>query len=74
MPVLHSLADEFRGRARVASVDADRSGELLAAFDASSFPTYLLFRDGVEVDRLRLNFIPWRLESRLRRMLERALD
>ncbi len=74
MPILHSLADEFRGRARVASVDADREGEVLAAFDASSFPTYLVFRDGVEVDRLRLNFIPWRLESRLRGMLERALD
>ena len=73
MPVLHTLADEFRGRARVASVHADRGGELLAAFGARGFPTYLLFRDGVEIDRLTLNFIPWRLEARLRRMLERAL-
>ena len=47
---------------------------MLAAFEASSFPTYLVFRDGAEVDRLRVNFIPWLLESRLRRMLERALD
>jgi thioredoxin-like negative regulator of GroEL len=74
LPILHSLAAEFHGRARVASVDADREGEVLAAFEASSFPTYLVFRDGAEVDRLRVNFIPWLLESRLRRMLERALD
>ncbi len=74
MPILHSLAAEFHGRARVASVDADREGQVLAAFEASSFPTYLVFRDGKEVDRLRVNFIPWLLESRLRRMLERALD
>jgi thioredoxin-like negative regulator of GroEL len=74
LPILHSLAAEFHGRARVASVDADREGQVLAAFEASSFPTYLVFRDGKEVDRLRVNFIPWLLESRLRRMLERALD
>ena len=33
----------------MASVDADREGAVLAAFDASSFPTYLVFRDGVIV-------------------------
>ncbi len=74
MPVIESLAEEFRGRARVATVHADRGGELLAAFDAQGFPTYLVFREGVEVDRLRLRFVPWFLESRLRRMLEGALD
>ncbi len=74
MPVIESLAEEFRGRARVATVHADRGGDLLAAFDASGFPTYLVFRDGVEVDRLTLRFVPWFLESRLRRTLERALD
>ena len=58
----------------MATVHADRGGELLAAFGAQGFPTYLVFRDGVEVDRLTLKFVPWFLESRLRRALEGALD
>ncbi len=67
------LAGEFDGRARVVSVDAARDGEILKAFGARSFPTYLVFKDGVEVDRLTLNFVPLFLEKRLRGMIEGAI-
>jgi thiol-disulfide isomerase/thioredoxin len=74
LPVVEQLASEFHGQARVVTVDADRDGELLKAFGASSFPTYLVFENGVEVDRLVLNFIPLLLESRLRGMIQAAVD
>ena len=71
MPVVQSLAKEFGG-VHFAVVELDREGEVLARFEASGVPTYILYRDGEEVDRLLA--IPGWLESRLRRMLESALD
>ena len=71
---MEKLANEFEGRARVVTVDADRDGTVLEAFGASSFPTYLVFKDGEEVDRLRLNFVPLFLEGRLRGMIEGAIE
>ena len=73
MPVVESLAQEFDGRARVVQVELDREGSVLASFDATAIPAYIVFRDGVEVDRLTLNFLDWFIESRLRGMLEGAL-
>ena len=71
---MHALAEEFEGRARFVRVDADSEGRLKKAFDSGSFPTYIVFRGGVEVDRLTFNFTGIRLESRLRGMVERALE
>ena len=70
MPVIESLAAEFAGRARFVMVDADRDGQVLESFGASSLPTYIVFRDGVEIDRLTLNVVPLFLEQRLRGMVE----
>lgn len=47
---------------------------MLKAFEAGGFPTYIVFKDGEEVDRLLLNFVPLFLESRLRGMIEGAID
>lgn len=74
MPVVENLADEFEGRARVVRVELDREGHVLASFGASGAPAYLVFRDGVEVDRLTLNFLDWFFESRIRSMLAGALE
>ena len=68
------MAEEFEGRARFVKVELDRKGEVLQSFGASGVPAYLVFRDGVEVDRLSLNFLDWFFESRIRSLLEGALD
>jgi thioredoxin 1 len=69
LPVVESLAAEFEGRARFVRVDADRDGEVLRSFGASSLPTYIVFRNGQEIDRLTLNIVPLFVEQRLRGML-----
>ena len=74
MPVVHALADEFQGQARFVRVDADSEGLLQEAFDSSVFPTYLVFKDGVEVDRLTFSFTAILLEERLRGMIAGALE
>ena len=71
---MEELAQAFLGRARIVKIHVDESGEVLEQFRASSIPAYLVFRDGDEVDRLRLSSVRWLLGARLRRMVEGAFD
>ncbi|MCP4005772.1 MAG: hypothetical protein GY725_16400 [bacterium] len=74
MPVIESLAEEFSGRARFVMVHLDREGTLSKAFGSSGVPDYIVFRNGVEVDRITLIAIGWLLEPRLRWMIEGAME
>jgi thioredoxin-like negative regulator of GroEL len=74
LPVVESLADEFAGRARVVKVHVDRDGQVGEQFSAPGLPSYLLFVNGHEVSRIKLNFLDWFLEARMRRMLKKALE
>ncbi len=73
MPVVESLADEFTGRARFVKVHMDTEGKVAAAFNSSGVPDYLVFKDGVEFDRVSFLALSWFLETRLRRMVDGAL-
>ena len=73
MPVVEDLSEEFEGRARFVKIEVDRQGDTLERFGASGVPAYLVFQDGVEVDRLSLNFLDWYFEARIRMMLENRL-
>lgn len=74
MPVIESLAREYEGRVVFVKVETREDGPTLEAFDVGSYPAYLVFEDGEEVDRLSLNFAPFYLEERLRGMLDDALE
>jgi thioredoxin-like negative regulator of GroEL len=74
LPVIESLADEFAGRAHFVKVHVDRDGEVQGHFGASGLPSYLLFKDGREVGRMRLTFVDWFLDTRIRRMINGALE
>ncbi len=73
MPVIESLASEFSGRARFVKVHIDEEGKVQEAFNASGLPSYLLFKDGEEVSRIRMTFLDWFLERRVRGMVNGAL-
>jgi thioredoxin 1 len=73
LPVIEGLAVELAGRARVVKVQLDREGAVQESFGVGGIPVYVVFRDGVEVDRLTPNIVDWFLERRLRRMVEGAL-
>jgi len=74
LPVIESLAAEYQGTVSFVKVNTTKNDSALRDFGFSSYPAYVLFRDGVEADRLTLNFAPWFLEERLRRMIDNALD
>ena len=51
-PVIDSLAKEYDGRAKVIKVDVDAEAELGARYSVMSIPTLILFKDGVESERI----------------------
>jgi len=71
---VQKIAEEFAGRARVVKVEWDREGRAGESFGSAGVPDYLVFRDGERVDRLGLAFVDPFLETRLRRMLNAALE
>ncbi len=71
---MESVAREFSGKVRFVKVHTDTAGQVLKRFGASGIPSYLLFRDGKEIDRITWTFVGWFLESRLSRMVSGALD
>ena len=51
-PLLAALADEYAGRARFVTVDADADPTTAQRYDARSIPTLVLVRDGRQVGRV----------------------
>jgi thioredoxin len=52
VPVLAALADEYRGKVRIAAVDCDRERALAERYQIRSMPTLVVLRDGREVGRV----------------------
>lgn len=51
-PVLHELAAKLEGQLRVYAVDVEKHEELSERFDVRGTPTFIVFRDGQEVQRI----------------------
>ena len=51
-PVLHELAGELDGSARIAKVNVDEAPHLSARFRIQAIPLLIVLRDGQEVARL----------------------
>jgi len=66
-PVLEELEADFGGRATIAKLNVDESPQASARYGVRSIPTVILFRDGVEKERL----VGAHPKATLRRLLER---
>lgn len=51
-PILEQVADDNAGKVTVAKLNIDEYGEEAVKLGVMSIPTMILFKDGVEVDRL----------------------
>jgi thioredoxin len=51
-PIIEQLASEMAGRVRVGKLDVDANQATAARFRVQSIPSMLIFKDGLEVDRI----------------------
>lgn len=68
-PVVESLAEEYKGRARVVKVNVDESPDLAQAFGVMSIPTLVVTDNDGEISRVT-GAVPAHV---LREMLDQAL-
>jgi thioredoxin 1 len=68
-PVIHKLAEKFKGLAEVKEVDIDHHRDLAMSLGIQSVPTLILFKDGREVQR----FIGLQDESTLTQVINAVL-
>ncbi|MEM1008701.1 MAG: thioredoxin, partial [Myxococcota bacterium] len=50
-PALEELADDLKGRAKIAKIDVDSNPQTATQFGVRNLPTLVLFNAGKEVDR-----------------------
>ena len=51
-PAVQAIAEEYDGKLKVGKVDVDSNQGIAAKYGIHSIPTLLLFKGGVEVDRM----------------------
>lgn len=51
-PILEKLAEEYNGRLVIAKVNTDEEMRWASSLNISGIPTMIVFRNGVEVERL----------------------
>lgn len=50
-PILEEIESHFRGKARVGKIDVDSEQQTAEAFQITSIPTIILFKNGKEIKR-----------------------
>ncbi|MCK4543626.1 MAG: thioredoxin [Spirochaetales bacterium] len=50
-PILEKIAEDYRGKLKVAKINVDECGEIASQFNIFSIPTMLLFKSGEVVQQ-----------------------
>lgn len=70
MPILAKLSSDFRGKAKIKKLNVDQNPRIREKYKILGCPTFVLFKDGVEVARK----VGAQSEVQLRELLESVLD
>ena len=70
MPAVEALEDSYGGQVRLVKVNAPDNREVCRDLRVAGLPTYLLYRDGSEVERLTGNPTRADIEAAVARLVE----
>jgi thioredoxin 1 len=70
MPAVEALEDSYRGQVRLVKVNAPDNREVCRELRVAGLPTYLLYRDGSEVERLTGDPTRADIEAAVARLVE----
>lgn len=68
-PVLDEIADEYKGKVKVAKVNVDENRKLAGNHGVMSIPTMILFKNGKAMDKI-IGLVP---KERLKELMDKAL-
>lgn len=68
-PLVDKMAEDYAGKASIVKVDVDQAREPAMKYSVMSIPTFVVFKDGQEVDRQ----IGFPGEAALKAMVDKAL-
>ncbi|MBW1784303.1 MAG: thioredoxin fold domain-containing protein [Deltaproteobacteria bacterium] len=68
-PILEDLAENFKGKALIASMNVDENRDIAVRLGIQSIPTLIIFKDSKEIQR----FVGLQAEATLSESLERLV-
>jgi len=69
MPQVEALGTTYTGKVKMTKVEAPKNRRLCLRLKVMSLPTYLLFKDGKEVERLSGNVSVESIEESIKKLL-----
>jgi thioredoxin 1 len=67
-PIVEELAEEYKGKVKVAKLDVDNNKEIASKYGVRGIPTLMLFKDGQIVDQI-VGAVP---KSRIKELLDKV--
>ena len=69
MPQVEALGTTYAGKVKLTKVEAPKNRRLCLQLKVMSLPTYLLFKDGTEVERLSGDVSVETIEASIKKLL-----
>lgn len=74
MPQIERLEQEYDGRIQIVKVEAPKNRRLCLQLQVLSLPTFLLYKDGQEVDRLAGNVTAPLIKESIQKLVSQVAD
>lgn len=68
-PIIDKMSEDYAGKVLIFKVDVDEAREIASKYNVMSIPTFVVFKDGQEVDRQ----IGFPGEAAIKAMIDKAL-
>jgi thioredoxin len=68
-PVLDEIAEEYKGKVKVAKINVDENRKIAGNHGVMSIPTMILFKNGKALDKI-IGLVP---KERLKELMDKAL-